>query len=153
MKINNNFFRRRWLDFRQGNGIYLIFLITFAEFIVIQYKLLIDRVPFINSFIGGNIIGFALIFFAIYIPLSIVIGYWHRKNQLKVESEALFKENKIGATMWLFVIDLIDEKLTDREKQEMREMLLRITKGKGKSNTKDIVLKMHLCQKVIKILY
>lgn len=137
MKINNNFFRRRWLDFRQGNGIYLIFLITFAEFIVIQYKLLIDRVPFINSFIGGNIIGFALIFFAIYIPLSIVIGYWHRKNQLKVESEALFKENKIGATMWLFVIDLIDEKLTDREKQEMREMLLRITKEKEKSNTGD----------------
>ena len=137
MKINNNFFRRRWLDFRQGNGIYLIFLITFSEFIVIQYKLLIDKVTFINSFIGGNIIGFALIFFAIYIPLSIVIGYWHRKNQLKVDSEALFKENKIGATLWLFVIDLIDDKLTDREKQEMREMLLRITKGKGKSNTKD----------------
>jgi hypothetical protein len=142
MKINNNFFRRRWLDFRQGNGIYLIFLITFSEFIVIQYKLLIDKVPFINSFIGGNIIGFALIFFAIYIPLSIIIGYWHRKNQLKVDSEALFKENKIGATLWLFVIDLIDEKLTDREKQDMREMLLRITKGKitkgkGKSNRKD----------------
>lgn len=137
MKINNNFFRRRWLDFRQGNGIYLIFLITFGEFIVIQYKLLIDKVTFINSFIGGNIIGFALIFFAIYIPLSIGIGYWHRKNQLKVDSEALFKENKIGATLWLFVIDLIDDKLTDREKQEMREMLLRITKGKGKSNTKD----------------
>jgi len=137
MKININFFRRRWLDFRQGNGIYLIFLITFSEFIVIQYKLLIDKVTFINSFIGGNIIGFALIFFAIYIPLSIVIGYWHRKNQLKVDSEALFKENKIGATLWLFVIDLIDDKLTDREKQEMREMLLRITKGKGKSNTKD----------------
>ena len=140
MKINNNFIRRRWLDFRQGNGIYLIFLITFGEFIVIQYKLLIDKVPFINSFIGGNIIGFASIFFAIYIPLSLIIGYWHRKNQLKVDSEALFKENKIGATLWLFVIDLIDGKLTDREKQEMREMLLRITKGKitkGKSNTKD----------------
>ena len=142
MKININFFRRRWLDFRQGNGIYLIFLITFGEFIVIQYKLLIDKVTFINSFIGGNIIGFALIFFAIYIPLSIIIGFWHRKNQLKVDSEALFKENKIGATLWLFVIDLIDDKLTDREKQEMREMLLRITKAKitkvkGKSNTKD----------------
>lgn len=142
MKININFFRRRWLDFRQGYGIYLTFLITFSEFIVIQYKLLIDKIPFINSLIGGNIIGFALIFFAIYIPLSIIIGFWHRKNQLKVDSEALFKENKIGAALWLFVIDLVDGKLTDREKQEMREMLLRITKGritkvKGKSNTKD----------------
>ena len=32
--------------------------------------------------------------------------------------------------MWLFVIDLIDGKVTDQEKKEMREMLLKITKGK-----------------------
>ncbi|HET9806367.1 MAG TPA: hypothetical protein VFP49_05630, partial [Nitrososphaeraceae archaeon] len=57
----------------------------------------------------------------------------HRKSQWKVEAEALFKENKIGATMWLFVIDLIDGKITEKEKQDMREMLLKITKGKGKS--------------------
>ena len=31
--------------------------------------------------------------------------------------------------MWLFVIDLIDGKITDQEKKEMREMLLKITKG------------------------
>ncbi len=31
--------------------------------------------------------------------------------------------------MWLFVIDLIDGKITEQEKKEMREMLLKITKG------------------------
>ena len=129
MKKNNNWFRRRWLDFRQGHSIYLIFLMTFANFIVIQYKLLIDRMPSIDSLTGGNIIGFAMTFIAIYVPLSIIIGYWHRKSQWRVEAEALFNENRIGATMWLFVIDLIDGKITDQEKKEMREMLLKITKG------------------------
>ena len=129
MKKNNNWFRRRWLDFRQGHSIYLIFLMTFANFIVIQYRLLIDRMPAIDSLTGGNIIGFAMTFIAIYVPLSIIIGYWHRKSQWRVEAEALFNENRIGATMWLFVIDLIDGKISEQEKKEMREMLLKITKG------------------------
>ncbi|MGZ5472005.1 MAG: hypothetical protein ACXW0J_02020 [Nitrososphaeraceae archaeon] len=129
MKKNNNWYRRRWLDFRQGHSIYLIFLMTFANFIVIQYRLLIDRMPSIDSLIGGNIVGFAATFIAIYVPLSIIIGYWHRKSQWRVEAEALFKENRIGATMWLFVIDLIDGKITEQEKKEMREMLSKITKG------------------------
>ena len=102
---------------------------TFANFIVIQYRLLIDRMPSIDSLTGGNIIGFAMTFIAIYVPLSIIIGYWHRKSQWRVEAEALFNENRIGATMWLFVIDLIDGKITEQEKKEMRDMLLKITKG------------------------
>ena len=48
---------------------------------------------------------------------------------MESRSEALFNENRIGATMWLFVIDLIDGKITHQEKKEMREMLLKITKG------------------------
>ena len=130
---DNSWFRRRWLDFRQGHSIYLIFLMTFANFITIQYKLLLEKIPSIDIITGGNIIVFAVIFVALYVPLSIIIGYWHRKSQWKVEAEALFKENKIGATMWLFVIDLIDGKVTEQEKKEMRDMLLKITKRKEKS--------------------
>jgi len=129
-KKDNNWFRRRWLDFRQGHSIYLIFIMTFANFITIQYKLLLDKIPSVDVLTGGNIIGFAVVFVALYVPIGILIGYWHRKSQWKIEAEALFKENKIGATMWLFVIDLIDGKVTDQEKKEMRDMLLKITKGK-----------------------
>jgi len=129
-KKDNSWFRRRWLDFRQGHSIYLIFIMTFANFITIQYKLLLDKIPSVDVLTGGNIIGFAIVFVALYVPIGILIGYWHRKSQWKIEAEALFKENKIGATMWLFVIDLIDGRVTDQEKKEMREMLLKITKGK-----------------------
>lgn len=135
---DNSWFRRRWLDFRQGHSIYLIFIMTFANFITIQYKLLLEKIPSIDTITGGNIIVFAVIFVALYVPLSIIIGYWHRKSQWKVEAEALFKENKIGATMWLFVIDLIDGKVTDQEKKEMRDMLLKITKGRQKTSNEKI---------------
>ena len=130
-KKDNSWFRRRWLDFRQGHSIYLIFIMTFANFITIQYKLLLEKIPSIDSLTGGNIIIFAIIFILLYVPLGIIIGYWHRKSQWKVEAEALFKENKIGATMWLFVIDLIDGKVTDQEKKE-------ITKGKNKTTDEKI---------------
>jgi hypothetical protein len=135
--MKNNFFRIRWLDFRQGHSIYLAFLIYFADTILIQYALLIEKFPFIDSLLGANIVGFAIIFIALYVPLATIIGYWHRKSQWTVEVEALFKENKVGAIMWLFVIDLVEGKINEKEKKEMREMLLKITKGKGKSTPED----------------
>ena len=135
--MKNNFFRIRWLDFRHGQGIYLGFFIYFADTILIQYALLIEKFPFIDSLLGANLLGFAIIFIALYVPLATIIGYWHRKSQWTVEVEALFKENKVGAMMWLFVIDLVEGKINDKEKKEMREMLLKISKGKGKSTPGD----------------
>jgi hypothetical protein len=110
---------------------------TFANFITIQYKLVLEQIPIVDTITGGSIFGFAILFVALYVPIGILIGYWHRKSQWKVEAEALFKENKIGATMWLFVIDLIDGKITEKEKQDMRDMLQKITKGKGKTSNND----------------
>ena len=122
---SHNWMRRRWLDFRNGHSIYLIFLMTFANFVTIQYQLLLERVPAIHA-LHINIWMFALIFVAIYLPVGMIIGYWHRKNQFSVEAEALFNQNQIGATMTLFLIDLIDGKVTEEEKQHMRKYLLKI---------------------------
>ena len=137
MIMKNNFFTIRWLDFRHGQGIYLGFFIYFADTILIQYALLIEKFPFLDPLLGANLVGFAIIFIALYVPLAIIIGYWHRKSQWTVEVEALFKENKVGAMMWLFVIDLVEGKINEKEMKEMREILLKITKGKGKSTSGD----------------
>lgn len=123
----SNWVRRRWLDFRQGHTIYLIFLMTFANFITIQYALLIDRIPTLNS-IFSNLWIFATIFVAAYIPLAIVIGNWHRKSQWKIEQEAAFRENVMGARMWLFMLELIEGNVTEEEKVLMRNMLRQIMK-------------------------
>jgi hypothetical protein len=126
---DTNWFRRRWLDFRNGHGIYLVFIMTFANFVTIQYSLLIDKVPALNS-VFNNLWAFALIFIAAYVPLGMIIGYWHRKSQWKVEQEALFKENVIGAKIWLFAINLIDGKATEEEKKNMEEFLSTIVSKK-----------------------
>ena len=122
---NKNWVKRRWLDFRNGHGIYLIFLLTVAQFLVIQYRLLLDKIPFFHSI---PLWGFSVLFVAIYIPLGAIIGYWHRRTQYSVDNQTHFERNPIGATMILFLIDLIDGKVTEEERKHMRKYLLKITR-------------------------
>lgn len=101
---------------------------TFANFITIQYQLLIDRLPYLGELFDSILI-FAIVFILAYVPLSIVLGYWHRKSQWKVEQDALFRENKVGAIMWMYVIDLIEGNVSEEDKKLMKESLLKITRG------------------------
>jgi hypothetical protein len=126
--FSSDWVRRRWLDFRNGHSIYLVFVMTFANFITIQYQLLIDQLPYLSD-IFNSIWIFAILFILAYVPVSIVLGYWHRKSQWKVEQDALFRENKVGAIMWMYVIDLIEGKVSEEDRKLMREALLRITRG------------------------
>jgi len=128
LSFGSDWFRRRWLDFRNGHSIYLIFVLTFANFITIQYKLLIDQIPYLAG-VFNNIIFFAIVFVLMYVPIGIVLGYWHRKTQWKVEQDALFRENKVGAIMWMYVIDLIEGNVSEEDKKLMKEALLGITRG------------------------
>jgi hypothetical protein len=101
---------------------------TFANFITIQYQLLIANLP-LSAGIFSSIWIFAIMFILFYVPLSIILGYWHRKSQWKVEQDALFRENKVGAIMWMYVIDLIEGNVSEEDKKLMKESLLRITRG------------------------
>jgi hypothetical protein len=105
----------------------LVFAMTFLNFITIQYALLIDRVPALNS-VFSNLWLFAIVFIGVYMPLAILIGYWHRKTQWKVEQEAMFSENVVQARLWSFMIRLVQGKVSEKEQAEMQEMLEKITK-------------------------
>jgi hypothetical protein len=100
---------------------------TFANFVTIQYALLIDRIPALNS-VFPNLWIFASLFVAAYIPIAIIVGHWHRKSQWSIEHEALFRENVVSARLWLFMMELIDGNVTEEEKREMRNFLKRIAK-------------------------
>jgi hypothetical protein len=114
---------------------------TFANFITIQYALLIDRIPALNS-IFTNLWVFAVLFVAGYIPIAIAVGHWHRKSQLKIEQEAIFNENVMNARMWLFIMELIEGKASEEEKTRMRSMLRRIASKMhdGKKTAADIMV-------------
>lgn len=120
---NKKWVKTRWLDFRNGHGIYLIFFLTVAQFVIVQYRLLLDRMPLFHSV---PLWAFTVFFVAMYMPLAGIIGYWHRRNQYNVDNQTHFERNPIGATMQLFFIDLIDGKVTEEEKKQMRQYLLDI---------------------------
>jgi len=128
--MNKDWFRRRWFDFRQGHSVYLIFLLTFANFVLIFHRLLIERVEFLNV-IFKELWVFILVFIAIYIPTSIIVGSWHRKNQLKIEADVMMRQNPLLAKMFRVLLEAQTGKISNKEIEEMRILLKAIEDGKG----------------------
>ena len=70
----------RWMTyFRRGHNAYLVFLVSFANFVVIQYRLLIEYIPALKI-IFTSLTAFVIAFFLIYIPLAIAIGWYDYKK-------------------------------------------------------------------------
>jgi hypothetical protein len=101
------------LDFRNGHSIYLIFLLTFTNFILITYNFAIKQIPILGDTISLPL--FIVLFALFYIPVSMLIGYWHRKHQYSVENEALINQNWVWAWIMQYQIRLIKGKTTKKE--------------------------------------
>jgi len=125
--MKNNWYRRRWFDFRLGHGVYLIFALTFSNFILIFHRLLIERIEFLDE-IFSELWFFVLVFVAAYIPISIGIGAWHRKTQLKVENEQALLNNPFMARNFRMLIDIIDGTASKEDKKDFRDFLVGIEK-------------------------
>ena len=123
--MNEGWIRRRWWEFRQGHSVYLIFMLTFINFILIAYRLLIERVAIFKELIPELWI-FAVLFISIYIPAAILIGLWHRKTQLRVETTLIQQQNPIMAKMFRTLLDVQTGKATKEEIEEFRNMLIKI---------------------------
>ena len=123
--MNESWIRRRWGEFRQGHSIYLIFLLTFMNFILISYRLLIERITIFKELIPDLWI-FALLFIVVYLPAAVLIGYWHRKTQLRVETTITLQQNPIMAKMFRTLLDVQTGKATKEEIEEFRNMLIKI---------------------------
>lgn len=119
--------RRRWLDFRFGHTVYLIFALSFANFILIFHRLLIERVESLNEFFSSLWI-FGVVFILVYIPVSIGIGAWHRRTQIKVETEQQLLQNPFMARNFRMLIDIIEGKASKEEIEKFRNLLNRIEK-------------------------
>ncbi len=119
--------RRRWWEFRQGHSVYLIFLLTFMNFILIAYRLLIERVAVFKELVP-DLWMFALMFIVFYLPAAILIGYWHRRTQLRVETTIVLQQNPVFARMIRTLLDAQTGKATKEEIEEFRKMLIKIEK-------------------------
>jgi len=121
-------FRRRWFDFRQGHGVYLIFVLTFANFVLIFHRLLIERVPVLDEFFP-DLWAFVITFVLIYVPLAIAIGAWHRRTQLRIDTEVMLRQNPLWARMFGLFIDIQTGKASKEEIEKLRSLLKRIEVG------------------------
>jgi hypothetical protein len=120
--MKGNWARRRWLDFRLGHTTYLTFALAFGNFILIFHRLLIERIPVLDQFFSELWV-FAVFFIIIYIPISGLVGYWHRKTQLKVETELTLKQNPLFAKWFRVLIDMQTGKATKEEIENLRKTL------------------------------
>ena len=130
--------RRRWLDFRHGHGLYLIFALSFANFVLIFHRLLIERIDFLDD-IFSSLGVFAIVFVILYIPIAILVGFWHRKTQVKIESEQLLRQNPFMARNFRMLADMIDGKASKEEIEKFRNLLTSIEAdkaGKTESSSK-----------------
>jgi len=128
--------RRRWYDFRLGHGLYLIFALSFVNFILITHRLLIERVPILNEYFS-SLWFFAIIFVLAYIPISTIIGVWHRRTQLRVEQDIVTRQNPFLAKVLGVIIDIQTDKASKEQIETMRKTLEEIEKGTKKSKPKD----------------
>ncbi len=120
--------RRRWFDFRNGHATYLIFLLAFGNFVLIFYRLLIEQVS-IFEVIFPSLWIFALVFILVYIPAAILIGAWHRKTQLRVETDLMFVQYPFLARSFGILMDLAEGKASKEDIQNFRNFLRSIEMG------------------------
>lgn len=70
---------RYWTYFRRGHGVYLVFSMSFLNFVVIQWRLLIEQIELLEA-IFQHFYVFTILFFATYIPLATIIGWLDYKR-------------------------------------------------------------------------
>ena len=114
--------QKGWLDFRNGHSVYLTFILTFMNSILIAYNFAVSQFAFLNN-IFYSVGLFALFFLGVYIPSSVIIGYWHRRHQWTVENEALLQENWVWAWIARYQIRLIEGKASHEESRQVLDYL------------------------------
>ena len=123
--MNNNWFRRRWMDGRTGTTTYMIFAFTFVNFILITYRFLIEEDPLFEEIVFDLWL-FGLIFLITYIPVSIVIGFWHRKTQMSVEMTIKYLEYPFFMKMFRVWLDVETGNENKEELEKIKGMLQKI---------------------------
>lgn len=127
MKINQAWFRRRWSEGRNSQIHYLIILLSITNFILITFRFLIEQR--INDEIFLNLFNFGVIFLIFYIPISILIGKWHIKNQLSTDNIIKIQENPIFARIARVILDYKLGKIDEIELEKVKKYLIKIEKN------------------------
>jgi len=127
MIIKENALRRIWLDGRNGHTVYLMFLLGFLNFIIITYAYLIEGNTIFEK-LDLELWSFGIILIILYVPISILIGRWHKRTQLRTDMTFSIIHNPMITMMIRTLLDVQTGKATKDEIEEFRKMLIKIEK-------------------------
>ena len=122
MVFQKKILREFWWAGRMGHSIYLTIFLGFVNFILIAFNFLIEGNEIFEKFIS-EIWVFSIIFLALYIPVSILIGRWHSNTQIHVDMELKIFEDPILARMIRTLLDVQTGVASKEEIKEFRDML------------------------------
>ena len=119
--------QQRFFEFRAGHGTYLAFAVSLVTFVLIVHRLLIERIPELDA-IFGDLIVFTLTFAVLYIPIAVLIGRWHMRNQYKVESTMTFMNNPAQLRAFRLLFDLETNSANKEDVEAFKKLLKRLEK-------------------------
>ena len=129
--------------FRRGYSMYITFLVGILNFIVIQYRLLIEQVHFLK-YVFSNMLVFALVSLLALFLIAVTLGYFdYKKGTAQIEARLMFeiqenlrrqhqRPDPLQLTFMLTVLDILT-KLIDSSKlskedvekiEKLRKMIL-----------------------------
>ncbi len=121
--MNKNKILKSWTFFRRGHGVYLVFIMSFLNFLVIQWRLLFEKVDMLNAVFQRFII-FAIVFMALYIPIAILIGWMdYRKGAVSVDLTESARSNPYNKDIAKALVCIARD-----EKEKAQEILKKWTK-------------------------
>jgi len=81
MILSDSWVRKRWMEFRTGYSMYLVFLFGFSNFLLILYNFVLEISEIIDF------LPFLILVIFIIIPISVLAGQIHNKKQLPIEAK------------------------------------------------------------------
>ncbi|HET7644429.1 MAG TPA: hypothetical protein VFK40_13055 [Nitrososphaeraceae archaeon] len=86
-------FGKRFWEYRQFYSAYIALFIAISNWITIQYRLVLENIPILNS-LFSNIVIFLIVAVVLISIISVLGGHYiHRKRQFRIEQELATEEN------------------------------------------------------------
>jgi hypothetical protein len=122
--------RDLWIYFKSGHSGYFTFVLSLSNFVVLQYNLFVERIPFLKQ-VMPRMSTFVVLFSLIYFPVAIVLGYFDFRKGATMrrtflspyQQDSLESHIKLRRSLMHFYNGEKEEALT--ELQESEKLLMK----------------------------
>jgi len=118
---------RWWVYFRRGYSVYLVFAVGFLNFVVIQYRLLVQHIPLLHV-LFPSITSFAAVTTVFLVVLGAVLGWVdYKKASVRVETALTSEVNPFARDLAYVLLRMVEHSsdLPEEVKRDLISVLRR----------------------------